>query len=147
MVYFASLIKNVNHFKSVSACTCIIVVIVGRCDLYSTGSEVHVDQHVISYHFDFAVRAEGMLQLFTNQIFVARILWVDSNCNVTKHGLQTSGRNDDLLVSSFYFVNKLSQSTEFVPLFGIVTWDLQFCRTFQIGVLNFKIRKRSTKVT
>jgi hypothetical protein len=125
----------------VSFTTVEIVRVMSRGDLHSTSTEVHVDEDVVSDNFHHAIGAEWMFKLLADEIFIAGILRVDSDGDITEHGLKSSSSDNKNLIGTLYFVREFSKLTEGVLLVFAVTRDLNISRSVELNVLNFNVRE------
>ena len=75
-----------------------IVGIVGRGDLDSACSKCHVDGFCVAYDGETTVWEEGVAEEFPVEVGVARVVWVDGDGGIAKHGFRTGSGNDDAFV-------------------------------------------------
>lgn len=79
-----------------------------------------------------------------NQMFVTIVLWMNSNCNIAKHGLNTCGRHNDFWVA-FQLVGKLCDHAE--GNLPVVTRNVKQCATRQLFLVHLDIRNSRTQST
>ena len=75
-----------------------IVGIVRRGDLDGACSECHVDGFCVAYDGETTVWEEGVAEEFTVEVGVARVVWVDGDGCIAKHGFRAGGGDDDAFV-------------------------------------------------
>mmetsp|Transcript_2947 Transcript_2947/g.2538 ORF Transcript_2947/g.2538 Transcript_2947/m.2538 type:complete len:222 (+) Transcript_2947:1745-2410(+) len=85
------IVQNIDKFELISQTTIAIVVIVSRGDLDGTSTEFLINKDIISDNSHFSSRDEGMDELLSNKILISGISRVNSNSNITQHGLNTGG--------------------------------------------------------
>ena len=110
-------IHNIDELQLMAHADFIIVRIVCRCDLHSTSSELHVDGLAIRDNghesVDERVASKFAVEMLNSEPchptvnspgknrstdFISRVIRMDSNCCITKHGLRTCCRNDNFLI-------------------------------------------------
>lgn len=69
-----------------------------RGDFDRTSSKAHVNHDGVADDGDFAIWNEGMFGEFSVQVGVPRVVWVNGNSCISKHGFRTSRGNDDFFV-------------------------------------------------
>lgn len=107
----------------------IIVWVMGRCDLDSSGSKAHIDQFGVLDDRN-TTTIEWMDKFFAVQVLVPKILRMDSNCCISQHSLKTSGGYNDLFIGIFYRVGKGSKCSKlvfsmFVVRISFVCFDVE----------------------
>ena len=114
----AVVVQDVDKLEVVALADFVIVQIVGRRDLDSTGTELHIDGDLVGNDRNATIH-EGMDSILAVQMSVALIVGVDSNGSVAQHGFDTCGGNDQALVRVFDLVGELVQHTK-LELFIVV---------------------------
>ena len=74
--------ENVNELKLMSLTTGIIVRIMSRCNFDSSCSKVHFHKIVSNYN-NFTFWDQGVNQLFSYQVFISLIIWMNSYSHIT----------------------------------------------------------------
>ena len=136
------LVENVDELKVVTLAELVIVEIVGRGQLDSTGTELLVDVGVGDNREETV--DEGVAGELANKVGVARILGVDGNTGITKHGLGTGGGNLDSLLGTVNLVLEVSKDTELDLL--VVTGDIKKGTAGNLFVLHLQTTESGVQV-
>ncbi|CSB24662.1 Uncharacterised protein [Vibrio cholerae] len=73
----------------------IVVEVVRRGDFHTARAFLHIGV-LIAHDWD-ATTDDRQNDLFTNQIFITRIFWVNRNTRIAEHGFWTGGGNHDVI--------------------------------------------------
>lgn len=116
----------------------IIVVIMGRGDLHASSSKLSI-YHLISNNNHVSVFNERMLDLFSNKIFVTRILGMHRDGRITKHSLDSGcgyfNKTSGIILECILEVNNHSK---FYFLF--IARNSQQSSLFNVDVLHLNVR-------
>ena len=91
-------VEDVDESEVMPCTDSVIVGVVRGGDLHGTGTELHVDGLRVGDDGHLAAGDEGVDGELAVQVLVARVVGVDGDGSVSKHGFRTGGGNDDLLV-------------------------------------------------
>lgn len=131
--------EDIDEFEIVLLSALVIVRIVSRGDLHATSTGVHINQLGISDNLHFSVRNEWVNKLFSMEMLVARIIWMNGHSNITKHGLRSCCCDDNFLVRVFHWVGEFPHGSEFSWV--LMVWNGDFCERLDVFSLAFNIRK------
>mmetsp|Transcript_47441 Transcript_47441/g.122763 ORF Transcript_47441/g.122763 Transcript_47441/m.122763 type:complete len:343 (-) Transcript_47441:330-1358(-) len=113
LIHGTVFVQNVDKLEVVSLSTVVIVWIMSRCDLHTSSTELHVYKLSIKNDRNL-LSSKWMDYMLAVVSLVARIFGMDSNGSVSKHGLKTSGSNNEFILRVFNLIGKLDQSTKLI---------------------------------
>mmetsp|Transcript_18515 Transcript_18515/g.40082 ORF Transcript_18515/g.40082 Transcript_18515/m.40082 type:complete len:336 (-) Transcript_18515:391-1398(-) len=97
--------KDSDELQFVTFTTFVIVRVMGGRNLHGTGTKLHVDKCGITDNGD-TTPIKGMDHMLSMKVRVSRILRMDRHGCISQHGLQTSGRHNQLFLRIFNWVGK-----------------------------------------
>lgn len=124
VVHGTIIVQDVDELELVPLTALEIVRVVGRGDLYGTGTKLHVDEFGVGDDGNLAAWDERVDGILADQMGVALVIGMHCDAGIADHGLGTGRGNDDLLVASFDVVGEAGEDTKLESLLGIVTWQV-----------------------
>ncbi|KFD80072.1 hypothetical protein DA89_2620 [Vibrio paracholerae] len=102
----------------------IVVEVVRRGDFHTARAFLHIG--VLIAHYRDATTHDRQNDLFTNQIFITRIFWVNRNTRIAEHGFWTGGCNHDVIfaIRSFHAIRQRVAEVPHVT-FGLFVFHFQ----------------------
>ena len=136
-------VEDGDELQVVTLTTFVIVGIMSRGNLHSTGTKLHVNKIGVLNDGD-ATTVEGVNKELAMQMLVARILGVDGNGGVTQHGFETSRGDGNLLIGILNGVRERREGAKLVTALGIlwvalVSLDLEIRSSLQIDVVHLNV--------
>ena len=123
--------EDVDHWQVLTFTHFMVIEIVRRGDLHTTGAFFHVSMFV-SYDRNTTAHQRQFDKL-ANQRLVTRIFRIHRHCGITQHGFRTRGRHDQVI---FTFCSRLTIRQRIAQMPHVA---------FNFFVLNFQIRDRGVQ--
>mmetsp|Transcript_12703 Transcript_12703/g.36824 ORF Transcript_12703/g.36824 Transcript_12703/m.36824 type:complete len:425 (-) Transcript_12703:1031-2305(-) len=130
--------KHGDERQVVTHATLVVIRVMGRGDLHSAGTQVHVHEHIVQDNGQFAV-TEGVDDTLAVEMGVSGVLWVHGDSGVAEHSLETCGRDDDLLVQAVHLVGELGEHAKLVLLLGCMVRHGNHLPPLDFLVLDFNV--------
>mmetsp|Transcript_65894 Transcript_65894/g.106266 ORF Transcript_65894/g.106266 Transcript_65894/m.106266 type:complete len:493 (+) Transcript_65894:1308-2786(+) len=143
-VDLAVLVEDADHLQFVTLATLVIVGVVRRGDLHAARAEIFVD-HGVGDHYHLPVREERVLQLLADKSLVALIFRVNAHGDISEHGLQTGGGDDQAVrLRSLHEILELTHDAHLS--LSAVAGDLQQSPSWNVLVVHFQVRQCRSEV-
>ena len=123
--------QDIDHRQAVTFPDFIVVKVVRRGDLHTTGAFFHIGVFIAQN--GNATTDQRQNDLFADQVFVTRIFRVHCHAGITKYGFRTGG-GDHQIIFAFSSFRAVSQRITQVPH-----------GSFGLAVFDFEVRNRSAQ--
>ena len=91
VIHGSVIVHDIDLWQVVTLTNQEVIWIVGRCDFHDASTKLRISMLIPNDWNQFI--SDWKDYIFTNQVLVAWVFWIDRNRNVPKHGLRTSCRN------------------------------------------------------
>ena len=143
LVQSTVIIQNVNELEVVPLSNGIIIRIVRWRDFDRTGSELHVDDDIITNNWHLPIRDERMFDEFSVEVLVPRVIGVDSNGRITKHSLRARSSDGDPLVRALDGVRERCDHTEHDGF--VISGDIDPLLACALNLVEFEVGECSVE--